>query len=83
MQPIVGGQGDGLRDRRDLIEIDRLGAHASLCVQPGVVPSAPRGRHKLRRDSEPAHFENLASRGGGGHFNGRETRSVPADDLVL
>lgn len=82
MQPIVGGQGDGLRDRRDLIEIDRRGAHAGSCVQPGVVPSAPRGRHQLRRASEPAHFENLASRGGG-RFNGRETRSVATEDLVL
>ena len=63
MHPIVGGQGDGRRDRRDRLEI---GAHAGSCAQPSLVPSAPRGRHKLRRVREPAHLENLASRGGGG-----------------
>ena len=79
MHPIVGGQGDGRRDRRDRLEI---GAHAGSCAQPSLVPSAPRGRHKLRRVREPAHLENLASRGGGGRFNRRETRSVPPDDRV-
>ena len=82
MHPIVGGQGDGRRDRRDRRDRLEIGAHAGSCAQPSLVPSAPRGRHKLRRVREPAHLENLASRGGGGRFNRRETRSVPPDDRV-